>query len=132
MLPFKNTPISLDTRLVLDASSVMDISEFQLFEFAYVDWFGDQPVISQVEAIFADYMYNGEIPNWVRQFARKMLRSWPEDLSAPRTLPQRFTPLRGTAYFMLIVFVVGALFLSSASTADLLPAMQQCYFPPCY
>ncbi len=132
MLPFKQAPISLDTRLVLDAASVMDISEFQVFEQAYVDWFGDEPMVSEVEASFAVYMFRGEIPTWVRQYARKILKTWPEDLSAPRAVPTRFTPLRGTAYFMLIVFVLGALFLSSASTADLLPAMQQCYFPPCY
>ncbi|WP_455365185.1 hypothetical protein [Kaarinaea lacus] len=132
MLPFKEPPISLDTRLVLDAASVMDISEFQLFELAYVDWFGDEPLASEVEPSFAVYMFRGEIPTWVRQFARKILKTWPEDLSAPRTLPQHFTPLRGTAYFMLVVFVVGSLFLSAASSADLLPALQQCYFPPCY
>lgn len=132
MLPFKQAPISLDTRLVLDAASVMDISEYRLFELAYVDWFGDEPLAGQVEPTFAVYMFRGEIPTWVRQFARKMLKTWPEDLSPPRILSSRFTPLRGTAYFMLVVFVVGALFLSSASTADLLPALQQCYFPPCY
>lgn len=132
MLPFKQSPISPDTRLVLDAAMLLDISEFQLFELAYTDWFGDKPVIHQVECLFASYMFKGEIPTWVRQFARNILRTWPDDLRSPRALPQRLTPLRGTAYFMLIVFVVGALFLSSASTADLLPAMQQCYFPPCY
>ncbi|MGD8571034.1 MAG: hypothetical protein PVH98_01180, partial [Gammaproteobacteria bacterium] len=107
-------------------------SEFELFELAYLDWFGDDPAVSQVEPTFATYMFNGDIPAWVRQYARKVLKTWPEDLRAPLAIPRRVSPLRGTAYFMLIVFVVGALFLSSASTADLLPAMQQCYFPPCY
>lgn len=132
MLPFKEPPLSSDNRLVIDAAMILDVSEFQLFELAYVDWFGDEPIASQVEPSFAQYMFRGEIPTWVRQFARKIVKTWPEDLSAPRTLPQRFTPLRGTAYFMLVVFVVGALFLSSTSSADLLPAAQQCYFPPCY
>jgi hypothetical protein len=132
MLPFKEPQLPLDTRLVIDAATILDVTEFQLFELAYVDWYGNDPITSQVEPSFANYMFKGEIPTWVRQFARKILKTWPKDLAAPQSLPQRFTPFRGTMYFMLLVFFFGSLFLSSASTADLLPALQQCYFPPCY
>ena len=132
MLPLKNSEIPVDTRLVLEASTTLDITEYNLFELAYLDWFGAEPAIHQVEPLFVNYMFNGIIPTWVRQFARKTLRSNSEN--APNPTPARFQipSFRGSVYFLFAAFAVGILLLSATTSADLAPAIQQCYFPPCY
>jgi len=132
MLPFKKSEIPVDTRLVLEASTFLDITEYHLFELAYRDWFGDDPAIYQVEPTFVNYMFNGVIPNWVRQFARKTLRSQSENPQSQQAARFQAPPLRGSIYFLVAAFTVGILFLSATSSADLAPALQQCYFPPCY
>lgn len=128
MQPFKKPELPVDTRLVLEASTFLDITEYHLFELAYRDWFGDDPAIHQVEPAFVNYMFNSIIPTWVRQFARKTLSSQ----SHPRAARFQAPPFLGSVYFLVAAFTVGILLVSATSSADLAPAIQQCYFPPCY
>ena len=62
--------IPQDTRDVLAASSLLQITEFQLFELAYERWFGRQAKERELEARFARYMFASCAPYWVRQFCR--------------------------------------------------------------
>ena len=96
MLPLKNSQTPVDTRLVLEASTILDITEYQLFEHAYFDWFGNEPVSQQVEPLFVNYMFKGEIPTWVRQFARKTLRSYSENPVRPSAARFQAPPFRGS------------------------------------
>ena len=132
MLPFKKSELPADTRLVLEASTFLDITEYHLFELAYRDWFGDEPATHQVEPAFVNYMFNSIIPTWVRQFARKTLRSQSENSHIPRAARFQAPPFLGSVYFLVAALIVGILFVSATSSADLAPAIQQCYFPPCY
>lgn len=59
-----------DTRYVLDASSLLQITEFRLFELAFERWFGRPPREGELEACFARYMFVSHAPFWVRQYCR--------------------------------------------------------------
>jgi hypothetical protein len=59
-----------DTREVLAASCLLQITEFHLFELAYGRWFGRPPREDELEECFARYMFAHESPFWVRQFCR--------------------------------------------------------------
>ena len=64
--------IPRDTRDVLVASSLLQITEFHLFELAYERWFGRQAKERELEAWFARYMFAAHAPCWVRQFCREV------------------------------------------------------------
>lgn len=132
MLPFKQSELPLDTRLVLDASNILEVTEFNLFELAYTDWFGHESKTSHIEPVFVNYMFHGEIPTWVRQYARKTIRAHQEHGSIPVAAQLPSSPLRGSIFILVLAFTLGVLFLSANSSTDLLPALQECYFPPCY
>lgn len=59
-----------DTREVLAASSLLQITEFHLFELAYARWFGREPKEGELEECFARYMFAYHAPFWVRQYCR--------------------------------------------------------------
>jgi hypothetical protein len=59
-----------DTRDVLAASSLLQITEFHLFELAYERWYGQRARERELEATFAQYMFASHAPFWVRQFCR--------------------------------------------------------------
>lgn len=61
-----------DTREVLAASSLLQITEFQLFEIAFERWFGRPPREGELEACFARYMFVYDAPFWVRQYCREV------------------------------------------------------------
>lgn len=50
---------------VLDASALLDVTEFDLFRLAYWYRFGRQPAEAMLETVFAAYMRRGEVPRWV-------------------------------------------------------------------
>ena len=59
-----------DTREVLAASSLLQITEFHLFELAFTRWFGREPKEGELEECFARYMFAYHAPFWVRQYCR--------------------------------------------------------------
>lgn len=67
---FDDDTIPQDTRDVLAASSLLQITEFHLFELAYERWFGRQSKERELEACFARYMFASRAPFWVRQYCR--------------------------------------------------------------
>jgi hypothetical protein len=69
-----DSDVSEDTRAVLDAAAVLDVTEFELFGFAYRRWFGDEAPAERLERVFAHYMFHHETPPYVRLFTREVLR----------------------------------------------------------
>ena len=59
-----------DTREVLAASCLLQITEFHLFELAYARWFGRPAKEGELEECFARYMFAHDAPFWVRQYCR--------------------------------------------------------------
>jgi len=62
--------IPRDTREVLAASALLQITEFHLFELAFERWFGRPPRDGELERCYARYMFAFQAPFWVRQFCR--------------------------------------------------------------
>lgn len=73
-------------RVVAEASARLDLSEFDLFGQAYRWWFGRAPAAELLERVFAAYMFRGDVPPWVRHYAREVLRAEPADPKAARRL----------------------------------------------
>ncbi len=102
-----------DTREVLEASSLLQITEFHLFELAHKRWFGRQARERELETWFARYMFAAQAPYWVRQYCREVAtmdrRGTLDPLAfgvRPRVVPD--TPMRRVlrhASAMLLVVV---------------------------
>lgn len=64
-----------DAQMVLWSAEILERSEFQVFEMAYQTWYRCSPDTARLERIFAEYMFDGIVPFWVRQFTRTTLES---------------------------------------------------------
>jgi hypothetical protein len=64
-----------DAQMVLWSAEILEHSEFEVFEMAYRAWYRDMPDTARLERIFAEYMFDGVVPFWVRQFTRSTLES---------------------------------------------------------
>lgn len=68
-----------DPGLVLRATALLDIREFDFFVLAHNWWFGRGPDMTALERVFAAYMFKQIVPAWVRQYAREILHLDGED-----------------------------------------------------
>ncbi len=62
------------------AASLLNISEYRLFDEAYLNWFGDRPKEQDITNVFAQFKMFGEVPIWADEFARGII----DDLEANR------------------------------------------------
>ncbi len=134
-----NRHIDADMIAVLDASAVLEITEFKFFELAYRDWHGHKATEQLIEKYFAAYMFAERIPSWVRSFARKVLklhrqgRLDPRSFGVWRRLPSTRMILFAKAYTALLFLIFVGLMLSTYSVSEeILQIFRQCYLPPCY
>jgi hypothetical protein len=63
-----------DVLAVLKTSGLLAISEFHVFELAYVHWYGVETDEKTIERHFLPYMFQEQVPHYVRAFTRKVLR----------------------------------------------------------
>ncbi len=109
--------IPQDTRDVLAASSLLQITEFQLFELAHERWFGRQAKERDLEACFARYMFASRAPFWVRQFCRDVSMVDADGSLDPRdfgVLPREVSDTwarRGLRHAAVMILVVVTLHL---------------------
>jgi hypothetical protein len=73
-----------DARDVLAASAILQITEFRLFELAYLHWFGTSVCESHIERYYTGYMFASRAPFWVRQYCRDVLERNDENRLDPR------------------------------------------------
>ncbi|NIR28368.1 MAG: hypothetical protein GWN84_03375 [Gammaproteobacteria bacterium] len=104
--------IAPDTRDILSASAILEITEFRLFELAYERWFGKPAVEKEIERFFVGYMFRSIVPHWVRQFCRDVLTLDAAGKLVPRDFgvfprPESHTMVqRGIRYLATVIFVV--------------------------
>ena len=55
-------------------ASILATSETRLFELAYQEWYGQAPQQRELERVFLAYLFDGEVPCWVRGFTRQTLQ----------------------------------------------------------
>ena len=101
-----------DTRDVLSASCLLQITEFHLFELAYERWFGRPAREGELEECFARYMFAFRAPFWVRQYCRDVELTEsrgtlnPRDFGVlPREVPDTWMR-RGLRHASLLLLVV--------------------------
>lgn len=129
--------ISTDCRDVLATSSVLSISEFELFRLAYVAWFGRETDDKTLEAHFVPYMFRSEVPCWVRAFTRNVLtldrqgRLRPNEFGIEPASRAGRDRSRGLLYAVGIGLALVALFKFAEAAAPLM-GVDGCWFPPCY
>ena len=71
---------------LLEASALLEIKEFALFELAYKDWYGRRPLPRVIETHFTNYMFHGVIPAWVHHYARNVVELHKRGELEPRRL----------------------------------------------
>ena len=72
-----------DTEAVCFAASLLEISEFQLFEIAHVNWFGGEAPKKAMEGFFGNYLQAGLVPFWLRHMVRSVIcKHWKGNLAA--------------------------------------------------
>jgi hypothetical protein len=67
----KNEPT--DIQLVYKASSWLGISEFQIFSDAWWEWYNEKPSEKRIESHYINFLEQGSIPFWVRNYVRSIL-----------------------------------------------------------
>jgi hypothetical protein len=116
---FDEDQLDPDESLVLGASSLLQITEFQLFELAYERWFGAQAPAQRMEGHFCAYMFGAVVPLWVRQYCREVLDRDRVGTLDPRdfgVLPRQATDTmlqQGVRYALTLLFVLGGLHLAA-------------------
>jgi hypothetical protein len=134
----KTHSVNSDTQSVLEASALLDITEFHLFNLAYFRWYGHYSSPHGMEQHFANYMFCAIVPLWVRHFTREILHQanigrlngLDYDIHVPR--PSAAVIRRGRRLVGLLFALCLLLLLSSYFYEDLLLVLKNCYFPPCY
>ena len=59
-----------DIQLVFQASAWLGISEFQIFSDAWLAWYNEKPSEKTIEPYFINFLEQGVIPFWVRNYVR--------------------------------------------------------------
>lgn len=62
-----------DAQRVVQVANELEISEFEIFSRAYNDWYGRDADTRALERDFAQYLYFGAAPPWVRHYTRLFL-----------------------------------------------------------
>ena len=70
----ENNQLINDTRDIELTASVHQVTKFRIFELAYAEWHGAPASEAVIEAYFVAYLFDGEVPCWVRAYTRKTLR----------------------------------------------------------
>ena len=130
-------PDALD---VLEATALLDVTEFELFHLAHLRWFGHALDDAAMERLYLPYMFQGRVPPWVRDLARRVVEAGeagPVDLAAFGVRPRPLTMdmwQRGLRLSLWVVVVFGTVLTGAMALARLAPwyPMGACYLPPCY
>jgi hypothetical protein len=135
-MPFDEVMLP-DVEEVLDASALLEITEFEVFRIAYRGWFGEPASDRTLEPFFTDYMFHDAVPVWVRHFTRHVLALSRAGRLEPREfgiVPEPYrsdTAAKGVRYLIIAVFWMSLLLLLAHFASRLL-SDNQCFFPPCY
>jgi hypothetical protein len=128
-------PVPADVQAVLDTAAVLDITEFEVFQLAHREWYGRPAATRTIERWFAAYMFEAAVPPWVRQFTRRALAQRHGRFETTSPGPARSRPgarIKGGVSLALLALALWVLIMAAGSAGDLLPFLDECYFPPCY
>lgn len=126
-----------DVQDIVKTASVLHISEFEVFQLAYQNWFGHSAASHEIDAFFGHYMNTASAPIWVRAFTRRIrqlhgeghlnLREFGIKSPKPATI---YSAIRGVMALAFIIVIVVLLVYLAIRAEDALVA--GCQLPPCY
>src|SRR5919106_6993873 len=135
---FDEKRMSADVADVLEASALLQVTEFELFRIAWRRWYGRTIADRDLEHYYLPYMFRSQVPPWVRQLARQVIAEAEASRLDPASygiVPRQLTMdmyNRGLRYCLWIAMILGTLLTGAATVAELSPWYQSCYLPPCY
>lgn len=127
-----------DVESVLNATALLDVTEWDFFNLAYNRWHGGPADEGAMEPVFAAYMFKDVVPVWARHFARLVERLSRrgaldrEALGVDRLPGSSLMVTRGMRYGVLIVTLITALIVFAEFMAQIIKIGERCVFPPCY
>ena len=102
-----------DAEAVCFAASLVDISEFRLFEISHVNWFGSEAPKKAMEGFFRNYLQAGLVPFWLRHTVRSIInKHWKENLAARKASIEQphVSPLESKLGWVVIGLLSGLVF----------------------
>ena len=136
-MPF-DEHIAPDVDSVLNATALLDVTEWDFFNLAYNRWHGEPAEESAMEPIFAAYMFKDVVPVWARHFARLVERLYRrgvldrQALGVDRLASSKQMVSRGMRYGVFLVTAIIALVMFAEFMAQMMQIGDRCMFPPCY
>jgi len=73
-----------ETDCVVSAANYLEVSEFAIFQNAYMAWYGLKAPEKQLEKVFASYLVDNRVPFWVRNYARNQIPGENSPADSPR------------------------------------------------
>ncbi len=61
-------------RAIERAASLLNVSEYRLFNEAHLAWFGDRAEQHEVTELFTLFMMYGEVPEWADNYAKSVIQ----------------------------------------------------------
>lgn len=136
-MPFDEN-LAPDIDSVLNATALLDITEWDFFNLAYNRWHGEPAKDDIMEPIFAAYMFNDVVPLWVRHFARLVERLYRRgtldrrELGVDRLPSSSQMVTRGMRYTVMVTAIIVMLIVLAEFAAQFTNLGERCMFPPCY
>ncbi len=93
-------------------ASLLEVSEFHLFELAYFLWHGTNMQDHEMDDIFCGYMFGGIVPFWVRSMIRKVVGEAiagsldPGEFNVPSPEGSADERALGWFYIAMVTFIV--------------------------
>lgn len=125
-----------DSQSVLELAGLLEISEFRLFQLAYVSWYGHPPDRHNLEWEFEAYMFYQKVPFWVRHFCRAAMiqaragQFDPEKFGVHPLSAGRRSLLMAFIYLVVPIIVLLTLLLLGYSSPEIMTD-RECILLPC-
>ncbi len=87
-------------------------SDYQIFLDAYAEWYGHEADPDVINSVFGDYLKTGELPHYVRHYARRYVEANPGPTQALRDWDRRSERAQSFAFGMLVLLVLIAIALT--------------------
>ncbi len=107
-----NTPSdwqAADSQDFLLTKAARETSDFQVFADAYRDWYGHKPAQNRLERVFGEYLKTGDLPHFVRHYARRYVATHPDPVRVLRDRDRRSDRAYLVAFSMLAAMVLFAM-----------------------
>jgi hypothetical protein len=110
-----------EAKLIGFIAAILQISEYELFRIAYLDWFNRSISEKRLDILFKDYLATGTTPYWVNDFTRKAHEKFKagelnyKDYGITRRVCDRRTKITGwlITIFLIILLLIYSYMITS-------------------